>query len=33
MVYVLVIDGVTVVVCDVLNSDRWCDSSGVLCTY
>ena len=39
MVYLLVIDGVTVVVCDVLTSDRWCgssdrwgDSSGRWCT-
>jgi hypothetical protein len=31
--YLLVIDGVTVVVCGVLTSDRWCDSSGVWCTY
>jgi hypothetical protein len=31
--YLLVIDGVTVVVCGVLNSERWCDSSGVWCTY
>ena len=28
MVYLLVTGGVTVVVCGVLNSDRWCDSSG-----
>jgi hypothetical protein len=39
VVYLLEIDGVavmtggvTVVVCGVLNSDRWCDSSGRWCT-
>ena len=29
MVYLLVTGGVTVVVCGVLTSDRWCDSSVV----
>ena len=33
MVYLIVNGGVIVVVCGVLTSDRWCDSSGVCCTY
>jgi hypothetical protein len=33
VVYLLVTGGVTVVVCGVPTSDRWCDSSGVWRTY
>ena len=33
MVYLLVTGGVTVVVCGVLTSALWCDSSGVWRTY
>ena len=31
--YLQVIDGVAVVTGGVLTSDRWCDSSGMCCTY
>ena len=29
--YLIVTGGVTLVVCGILTSDRWCDSSGVWC--